>query len=175
MTDEFKSKMSKAMEGAVLVAQKQDIEYLRKVALNKKYADLYLELVLAFVEKFDFHSECFQDDEVDKDLLKHFGKPRSICAWVVEEDREGTISLNYGDDKNPWIRVGEPKFKDDAEFDLKIVNSILEENGIHIKRDSIDGGGVGTQNDYISFDAGMLIDKRNELLDKFPTLYKQKK
>ena len=37
----------------------------------------------------------------------------------------------------------------------------------------IHGGGVGTQNDYISFDAGMLIDKRNELLDKFPTLYKK--
>ena len=60
MTEEFKKKMSKAMENGILVAKKQDEEYLEKVNFNKEFADLYVKLVLAFVEKFDLSlSLCY--------------------------------------------------------------------------------------------------------------------
>ena len=170
MTNEFKKAMEKAMEHGILVARKQDEEYLEKARQNQKYADLYMELVLAYVEQFDFRSGQFQDDKVNKDILKKFGQPKSVTGWISKNgELKGTIALNYGDKNNGWLREGEPEFKKDEEFDLKIINEILSENGISIREDYVDGGGYGSQNDYIYFDASMLIEMQNKLLEESPS------
>lgn len=174
MTEEFKKKMSKAMENGILVAKKQDEEYLEKVNFNKEFADLYVKLVLAFVEKFDFLTGYFHYLDVSVETLKKFGRPRGWNAWVSEEESKGTISLDYSSEINPWIRAGEPEFKKLEKFDLSVVNDLLAENGIHVREDSVDGGGMGSQNDYISFDASMLIETRNKLMEESPVHFRKK-
>ena len=174
MTEDFKKKMSEAMENGILIARKQNKEYLEKVSFNKKYADLYMELVLAFVEKFDFSTGSFNYKNVSKEILNKFGNPKDVCAWLSEEKSIGTISLDYSSGTNPWIRAGEPDFKKFKEFDLSIVNDLLAENGIHVREDSVDGGGMGSQNDYISFDASMLIETRNKLMEESPVHFRKK-
>ena len=166
MTNEFKEKMINAMANGIKIARKQDEEYLEKVRNNKPIADLYMQLVLAFVEKYDFYKNSFNYGTIDEELLKQFGQPRSISAWITEKEKEGTISLDYQDETNPWSRSGEPLFKSQKSFDLTIINDILAENGIKIRENSVDGGGYGTQCDYISFDASLLIEARNNLLEE---------
>jgi len=65
------------------------------------------------------------------------------------------------------------EFKKNNDFDLNIINDILAENGISIHEDYIDGGGMGSQEDFIYFDASMLIEARNKLLEEAPKQYKR--
>ena len=173
MTNEFKEKMNKAMEKAVIVARKQDKEHLEKVKLNQQFADLYMELVLALVEQYDFHTGEFHTEIVSKAFLEKFGNPQKIYAWISEENQKGTIAINYVDKDNCWLRHGEPEFKKYDYFDLDIINDILAENDISIYEDHIDGGGMGSQNDYIYFNASMLIETRNRLMEEAPNQYKR--
>ncbi len=170
MKDDFREKMNQVMQKGILEARKKDKDYLAKVDYNKKFADLYTELVLAVVEQFDYHKLTFNTDNIDEELIGNFGKPRDVSAWIKNDEPKGVIALDYSDETG-WERVGEPEFRNDYDFDLNIVNDILAENDIHIRRDSVDGGGVGTQNDYIYFDASMLLETRNKLSEESPKLY----
>lgn len=174
MTEEFKNRMSNAIEKGIMIAKKEESEYLERVKFNKEYADLYTELVLAFVEKFDFLTGYFRHLNVDTETLKKFGRPRGWDSWVSEEDLTGVISLDYSSETNPWIRAGEPEFKKFKEFDLSVVNDLLAENGIHVREEHVDSGGMGSQNDYITFDASMLVEMRNKLLEESPLKFRKK-
>ena len=173
MTEEFKRRMSEAMEYRILVAKKQDKEYLEKISKNQKYADLYMELVLALVEQYDFVSNTFAEENLNAEFLRQFGKPREVFAHISDETSEGKIHLDYQDENNPWGRSGEPAFKKSKDFDLKVVNDILAENGIHIKEDSVDGGGYGSNDDIIIFDATMLVETRKALAEESPLQYQK--
>ena len=174
MTEEFKDRMNKAIENGVLVARKQNEEYLEKVEFNKKYADLYTELVLAAVETFDFNNGFFRYENISEEFLEKFGDPKRMFVTISDETKqEGMIALDYGDE-NPWRRAGEPEFKKYENFDLEIINNLLAENGIHIREDYVDSEGNGSQNDYITFDARMIIEKMNELLEENPNKHQGK-
>ena len=175
MTNEFKKKMNQSMENGMLIARKQNKEYLEKVKFNQQFADLYMELVLAFVEVYDFRTDLFDYDLINKDFLKKFGNPKEVFAWISEENQTGTIELDYGNEKNGWIRGGEPEFKKLAIFDLDIINDILGENDINIREGDVDSGGYGSNSDYIYFNASMLIEKRKKLLEEAPILSKRYK
>ena len=166
MTNEFKEKMNKAMENGILIARKQDKEYLEKVKFNQQYADLYMELVLAFVGIYDFCADLFNSNLINKDFLKKFGNPKDVFACIIEEKQTGIISLDYGNESNGWLRAGEPEFKKLAGFDLDVINDILGENDISVHEDHVDGGGYGSNCDYIYFDASMLIETRKKLLEE---------
>lgn len=173
MTEEFKNKMNSAMEQGVLVARKQNKEYLEKLAINQKYADLYMELVLNVVRTFDFRDERFHCDKLDENFMKNFGDPKNVVAWLGDDSHVATISLNYANEHG-WGRVCEPKFKLDKGYDLEVINDILEENDIHIHENHYDGGGRGSESDSIEFDATMLIEQRKALLEELPNLGKKR-
>jgi len=49
MTEEFFKRMQEANEKAIKVYKKLDEKFLDECEKNKKYVDLYLELVLSFI------------------------------------------------------------------------------------------------------------------------------
>ena len=167
MTEEFKKRMEEAIKKGVLVTKKQDEEHLKKAADNQKYANYYMALVIAAIETFNYFDCVFDEDKIDKDVIKIFGKPKSIDVGLTTIDGRptndiGIIYLNYG--KNGGFgREGEPKFKKEKEFNYEIINEILEENGISVKETHIDCGGMGDEEDIITFDASALLEKRKEL------------
>lgn len=168
MTEEFAKKMREAIEKGVLVTKKLDEEHLKKVADNQEYANYYMALVIAAIETFDYYEKNFVEDKLDEDVLKTFGKPREITILLDKKDDKkilgtATIYLNYGKDGG-FGRVGEPKFKKDKKFDYSIINEILAENGISVRETNVDGGGYGSEDDCITFDATALLEKSEELI-----------
>ena len=173
MTEEFKEKLEKAVDDIILVAVQRENEYSKKVEFNQTYSNLYLELVIAFVRTFDLHTGYFCKEQVDQELLKKFGHPRRVSAYLVS-DTQAIICLDYSDNLGGQ-RTGEPEFKKAMGFDLEVVNELLAENDINVSEEHVDSYGVGTNDDCISFNASMLIAARNKLLSesKFPKLYKK--
>ena len=163
MTEEFFEKMKYSCNEALKNTIRVGEAYKKLCEEQKEYVDLYTELVLAAVETFDFYENKFKHEMINKDVLKKFGKPKSIYVSICEENNTGRISLDYGKDSG-WGREGEPKFKKDKNFDLETINFLLNQNGISIKENSVDGGGYGYEDDEITFDATMLIELRKQLL-----------
>ena len=166
MTEDFKAKMNVAMEDGILEAKKENKKYLEQLKYNQQIANLYMELVLAFVKTYNFSNGVFDVDKVNKDVFNKFGKPNKARAWITNETQKGTIALDYSAKQSYWGREGEPEFKNNKDFDLGMVNLFLAENGIQVIRDSVDDGGFGTENDCISFDASMLIEAKYKLAEE---------
>ena len=59
MTDEFLKRLQEANEKAIKVYKKEDEKFLEECKKNKKYVDLYLDLVLSFIEAFDYKTSHF--------------------------------------------------------------------------------------------------------------------
>ena len=165
MTDDFREKFEKAIEKGLLAAKCKNQEYLNKVESNRKYADLYMQLVLAFVEQYDFYSGSLNTELVDKELLSNFGYPKFIEASVSEENGVGTITFDYTDITG-LMRECDSEFKRSDNFDLEIVNDLLKENGINVREEHLDGRGL-RERDHVFFDASMLVKARREILDTY--------
>ncbi len=175
MTNEFKDRLMEAINVSVGEAIKKEKEYAKKVENNKVYADLYMQLVLSCFTCYDFYNEEFSSDLRSLDIIKKFGNPKRVTALINKKKAEGEIALDYSDDTDWKKRAGEPDFKKNDDFDLKLVNEFLAENGIQVREDSVDSGGYGSHNDYVTFDATMLIEMREKIARAFPKRYSQKK
>ena len=92
------------------------------------------------------------------------GYPKDIFVHIDNENKTADIVLDYGS-RTGWRREGEPSFKTESDFKLSVINTILEENGISIKESHVDGGGIGRECDYITFNASSLLSTREQLLN----------
>ena len=69
MTEEFLKKVMKANEKAIIAYKNQDSKFLNDLEKNKKYADMYLELVLSFIEVFNYRKGTFDIEEITKECI----------------------------------------------------------------------------------------------------------
>lgn len=174
MNEDFIYRMNLALEKGYNDAKKENMEFLEKVKNNKKYANLYIELVLAFIEQFDFNTGEFKTEKVNKDILKNFGYPKSIKAYISsEENNIATIAFDYYDGFECWLHADQPEFKNDESFDLNIVNDLLQNYDISVLEQHVNNGGMGYHEDCISFDASLLIEARKELLKEVQETYNE--
>lgn len=163
MTEEFLKRVQEANEKAIKVYKKLDEKYLAECEKNKKYADLYLELVLAFIEAYDYKNGSFNINSIEKDLSEVIGLPENISAYINDEKQIASIHLHYK--RNSNLRLyGLPKFIDQERINFNIVNEMLSENGICVTSDLWDGGERGLDDYIINFDASILITTRESLL-----------
>ena len=163
MTEEFLKKVMKANEKAIIAYKNQDSKFLNDLEKNKKYADMYLELVLSFIEVFNYRKGTFDIQEITKDLSQTIGYPENINVYINEKGKLASIRLHYK--RNNSLRLdGLPEFIDKNLVDLDILNEILNKNGIQVKADLWDGGDRGLDDYIIYFDASILLTTRKELL-----------
>lgn len=163
MTEEFLKKVQEANEKAIKVYKKLDEKYLAECEKNKKYADLYLELVLSFIEAYDYKKGSFNINSIEKDLSEVIGSPENISAYIKAEEQIASIHLHYK--RNSNLRLdGLPKFIDQERINFNVVNEMLSENGICVTSDLWDGGERGLDDYIINFDASILITTRESLL-----------
>ena len=171
MTKEFIDKMQQSLAKAVKVTRKEDDRYKRKYIQNQIYADLYLNLLFAVIETYDFNLGVFKMELVDKDIVSIFN-PRDISASVFMYEGTGVIHLNYQSDDGK--RVGEPEFKLGEPFDLDVVNDILRENGVSLVEKHIIEEGRGLEEDILTFDATPIVETRKRFLEMEKEKGKQK-
>ncbi len=100
---------------------------------------------------------------VDKEVLAEFGTPISISADRDPNRPWFSIYLAY--DSENHDRDG---IKNNPDFDLEIINSILSRDDISIKSDTVKGI------DCISFYAAVLSNARKEILQERADAIKQK-
>lgn len=163
MTEEFFKRMQEANEKAIKVYKKLDEKYLAECEKNKKYADLYLELVLLFIEIYDYKKSSFNINSIERDLSETIGHPESIIAYIDEEKQLASIHLHYKRNRN--LRLdGLPEFIYAEKINFNVVNETLSENGISVTSNLWDGGERGLDDYIINFDASILIKTRESLL-----------
>lgn len=163
MTEEFLKRMQEANEKAIKVYKKLDEKFLDECEKNKKYVDLYLELVLSFIEVYDYKKGSFNINSIERDLSEVIGQPESIRAYIKDEEQVASIRLHYKRNRN--LRLdGLPKFIDEEKINFNVVNDVLSENGIFVTSDLWDGGERGSDDYIINFDAAVLITTREALL-----------
>jgi hypothetical protein len=162
MTDEFLKKLKEANEKAIKVYNKQDEKYLKKCEENKKYIDLYIELVLAFVENYDYKNGVFKFDpnEIINKYYKIIGFPDRINAFTHKN--EAILGFHYSRNRDLSLN-GLP---DKKIIDFNIVNDVLAENGISVKEDLWDGGERGSDEYIVKFDATILNETRDKLMNE---------
>ena len=174
MTEDFIYRMNLAIEKGYNDAKKENMEFLKKVKSNQQYANLYIELVLAFIEQFDFNTGEFKTENISKKIIKNFGYPKNIKAYISsEENNIGTIAFDYYDGFECFLHADQPEFKNDESFDLNIVNDLLQKYDISVVEQHIDEGGKRYHEDCISFDASLLIEARKELLKEVQEAYNE--
>lgn len=162
MTEEFLKRMQEANEKAIKVYKKLDEKFLDECEKTKKYVDLYLELVLSFIEIYDYKKGSFNINSIERDLSEVIGQPERICAYIKDEEQVASIRLHYK--RNSNLRLdGLPKFIDEEKINFNVVNDVLSENGIFVTSDLWDGGERGSDDYIISFDASILITTRESL------------
>jgi hypothetical protein len=164
MTEEFLKRMQEANEKAIKVYKKTDKKYLAECDRNKKYVDLYLDLVLLFIEIYDYKKGLFNINSIESDLSEVIGNPESIYSYLDDDKQIATIHLHYK--RNRDLKLdGLPDFISNNEINFNVVNEILSENGICVTSNLWDGGERGLDDYIINFDASIII-KTHELLQK---------
>ena len=163
MTEEFLKRLQEANEKAIKVYKKQNDKFLEEYKKNKKYADLYLDMVLSFIEVFDYKTGHFNVELIDKDLSETIGSPETIHAYIYDDDQTASIYLHYK--RNVYDLSGLPDFIENDRINFAIVNEILSENGISITSDLWDGGERGSDDYIVKFDASLLISTRKSLME----------
>lgn len=163
MTEEFLKRLQEANEKAIMVYKMEHDKFLEEYKNSKKYVDLYLNLVLSFIEVFDYKTGHFNVELIDKDLSETIGNPERINAYIYDDDQIASIHLHYK--RNGYNLTGLPDFIKNDKINFLVVNEILSENGISITSDLWDGGGGGKDDYIINFDASLLISTRKSLME----------
>lgn len=163
MTDEFLKRLQEANEKAIQVYKKEDEKYLEECKKNKKYVDLYLDLVLSFVEAFDYKTGHFNVELIDKDLSETIGNPERIYAYIFDNEQVASIHFHYK--RKGYELTGLPDFIENDEINFCVVNEVLSENGISVSSDLWDGGDRGLDDYIVKFDASLLIATRKSLME----------
>lgn len=165
MTEEFLKRFQEANAKAIGVYKKEDEKSLERLKANKIYVGMYLDLVLAFVEVFDYKSGKFNIDAIDKDLSNVIGKPKDVYVLISEDLTKASINLHYGRNQRAAL-VGLPDFIDNGTIDFDMVNEVLSENGISISENLWDGGERGLDNYIVTFDTSILAKTRKTLFEE---------
>ena len=159
---DYSTEFRNAVDSSIKRAQDANSKYVAKYSKCLTYAEKYEKLVISFVKAYDFINGNFDIDLVDKEVLAEFGTPISISNDRDPNRPWFNIYLAY-DSKN-HCRGG---IKNNPDFDLEIINSILSRDNISIKSDTVQGI------DCISFYASVLLDKRKEILQERADAIKQ--
>lgn len=163
MTDEFLKRLQEANEKAINVYKKENEKFLEECKKNKKYVDLYLNLVLSFIEVFDYKTGHFNVELIDKDLSETIGNPENICAYIHDDEQVASIHFHYERKGNGL--TGLPDFIENNRINFYVVNEVLSENGISVSSDLWDGGERGLDDYIVKFDASLLIATRKSLME----------
>ena len=167
MTSDYLEKLKEAIEQATKTYKEGTKEHNEWIAKNKKYADLYMKLVLTYIASYDFKTGHFIISEDNyKKITDVIGGANKVYAYVSEKEKVANIRIHY-DRKgiNQGFELsGLPSFYSDESFKLSCVNEILKENGIGIREDLWDGGERGSDSYIVTFDASMLLEQRDKLL-----------
>lgn len=163
MTDEFLKRLQEANEKAIKVYKKEDEKFLEECKKNKKYVDLYLDLVLSFIEVFDYKTGHFNVELIDKDLSETIGNPERIYACIYDDEQVASIHFHYK--RNGYDLTGLPDFIENDKINFYVVNEVLSENGISVSSDLWDGGDRGSDDYIVKFDASLLIATRKSLME----------
>lgn len=163
MTDEFLKRVKDANEIAIQKYKKEKEEYNIKLNANKLFAEQFMKLIIAFIEKYDYANNSFVIDYGIKKLVELIGTPESIKAYIDDFNR-GIIRLEYR--RNNELKLtGLPSYINNPNFDLNMICELLRENDIRVIADLWDCHGRGNDEYIISFDASILVNTRNELLN----------
>ena len=164
MTEEFELKMNEAINNGVMKIQKRDDEI--KYKANKKWADLYMDLVIATIEVFDYKDGYFNTKLIDSEFMKKFGKPADIGASIDWDENKVHIMIYYCFPNGPG-RKGDPAFKSNKNFDLDMINEILEENGISVEEHHTnDYDALSMEEDSVYFDATPLLAAWDKVIEE---------
>ena len=163
MTEEFLKRLQEANDKAIKVYNNENDKFLKECEKNKKYIDLYYDLVLSFIEVYDYKNNSFKVDSIERDLSEVIGRPERIYAYINFETQVASIHLHYERGRNLRL-INLPEFIDKKIIDFEIVNEVLCENGISITSDLWDGGERGADDYIINFDASILISTRKKLI-----------
>lgn len=163
MTDDFIKKVHEANEQAVKRHKKQDEKSLKEKKQNEKYINMYQDLVLTFIEAFDYKTGEFDIGAIDKDLTETIGYPEEIFAYINDDVATASICLHYK--RQGYKLFGLPSFIEKGIIDFDVVNLYLNENEISVTEDLWDGGEGGSDDYIIDFDASILLSTRTFLLE----------
>ena len=162
MTEEFLKRLQEANEKAIKVYKKEDEKFLEECKKNKKYVDLYLDLVLSFIEVFDYKTGNFNVELIDKDLSEAIGNPERIYAYIYDDEQVASIDFHYK--RKGYNLTGLPDFIENERINFLVVNELLSENGVSVTSDLWDGGEKGSDDYIVKFDASLLIATRKSLM-----------
>lgn len=157
MTEEFTKRLTEIIE-------KKAKDFKTENQKNKKYIELYTNLVLSFIETYDFKTDSFKFDS-EKIIAEYgeiIGNPDKIIAYDYTKDNEGVLKFHYKRD-NTCALIGYPNSLYFKEYDFKLLNEILCENGISVKEDLWDGGNLGSDEIIVKFDSTLLNETRKSL------------
>lgn len=124
---------------------------------------MYLDLVLSFIEAFDYKTGHFNVELIDKDLSETIGNPERIYAYIYDDEQVASIHFHYK--RNGYDLTGLPDFIENDKINFYVVNKVLSENGISVSSDLWDGGDRGSDDYIVKFDASLLIATRKSLME----------
>ena len=159
MTEEFKKQLEEAQkEAATRYEEKLETKYKKQ----EKYAKLYLKLVASIIKAFDYDE---MEVDLDKISLGEYvdiiGNPHINFKNV--DDNNISVCFSYIDRRDGW---GEKSVApNDSNIDYDILNKILDEDRVFIKKSYIrddDGWQTDKYELCLSFDSSILEVKKTK-------------
>ena len=161
MTNGFSQRYNEALTAAEAITKRGRDAALDEFGRNMECVEMYKEVVLAFIRVFDFKSCNFFINLITEDLSKTIGRPFSIRTQI-DNNQKAHIYFYYCRD---WkgISMGLPDFLEKKAIKLGVVNNALEEDDINVSTDFPDDWNYRTDSITITFDASLLLSRRDEL------------
>ena len=142
MTEEFKRRMDKANDKALAkYIQAYENEFIKKYQHNKKYADLYQDLIISLVETYDYAQigiglggldAGFNFKAINKDYSEIIGQPEKIVTEIDPENERRVIIKLFYKKVNDYKHIGIPNYIREGTADFTMIWEILRENDIII-------------------------------------------
>lgn len=131
---------------------------------NEKIANSYIELVLAFIDSFDYDKSIFNVESINAQFLTlMFGNPSFIGTSINNATKIASINVKY-ERSNDLKLIGLPDFFEEN-TDFMLISDILRECGIELTSNIILLASGKDDCYSINFDASMLLSKYDSLLN----------
>lgn len=162
MTNGFSQRYIEALTTAEENSKYGNDAALDEYGRNMECVEMYKQLILAFIRVFDFKTCNFFINLITEDLSKTIGRPFSIRTQI-DNNQKAHIYFYYCRD---WkgILMGLPDFLEEKTINLGVVNNALEEDDINVSTDFSDDMNYRTDSITITFDASLLLSRRDELV-----------
>lgn len=162
MTNGFSQRYIEALTAAEDITKRGRDAALDEYGRNMECVERYKQLVLTFIRVFDFERCNFFINLITEDLSKTIGRPFSIRTQI-DDNQKAHIYFYYCRD---WkgISMGLPDFLEKKTINLGVVNNDLEKDDINVSTDFSDDLSYRTDSITITFDASLLLSKRDELV-----------